>query len=569
MADYLLPTLYALFVWWFSTGVIIYLDGLPARTFRWSMAGATIVLVASIYGLSASAETATVGGAYAAFSYGLLAWGWQEISFYMGFVTGSRRASCAEDCSGWRHFGHAIQTSLYHELAIITCAAAVVAITWNTPNQVGMWTFMVLWWMHQSAKLNVFLGVRNLNEEFLPDHLQFLKSFLTKRPMNLLFPISVTLSTVVAALLFEKAFAAEAGSFKQTGLTFLGTLMGLAILEHWFLVLPLPAAAMWNWGLRSRGARQEFAVEIIAGFLGAGKTTFLQRRLSAGAADRRTVVLVNDFSAVGVDGSLLSGRGADVVELPNGCICCSLRQDLAVQLKTVIAQWAPERILIEPSGVADVAALLHVFDGDEIRPLIRDQHVFVIIDAGAFQRDYARMAGYFAAQASLGPLFIVNKADLVSPAELAVVENTLRTLNPRAAIVPAVYGVCDPGALERAPVRTAAERDGEAHRAHDLADPEFGFASWSSRLAGPCDLDGLGAVLEAVARGAFGQIERVKGIARAGSGWVHFDVSGGRPSVTAFAAREGEEGRVVAIGRTVNEARLRAAFEACTAPVVS
>ncbi len=79
-----------------------------------------------------------------------------------------------------------------------------------------MWTFMVLWWMHQSAKLNVFLGVRNLNEEFLPDHLQFLKSFLTKRPMNLRFPISVTLSTVVAALLFEKAFAAEAGSFTQT-----------------------------------------------------------------------------------------------------------------------------------------------------------------------------------------------------------------------------------------------------------------------------------------------------------------------------------------------------------------
>ncbi|MFZ3236617.1 MAG: GTP-binding protein [Stellaceae bacterium] len=70
-------------------------------------------------------------------------------------------------------------------------------------------------------------------------------------------------------------------------------------------------------------------------------------------------------------------------------------------------------------------------------------------------------------------------------------------------------------------------------------------------------------------RGAFGQIERVKGIARAGSGWVHFDVAGGRPSVTAFAAQEGEEGRVVAIDRTVNEARLRAAFEACAVPAVS
>ena len=89
----------------------------------------------------------------------------------------------------------------------------------------------------------------------------------------------------------------------------------------------------------------------------------------------------------------------------------------------------------------------------------------------------------------------------------------------------------------------------------------------SSRLTGPCDLDGLGAVLEGVARGAFGHVERVKGIARAGSGWVHFDVAGGRSSVTAFAPREGEEARVVAIGRTVDEARLRAAFEGCAIPV--
>ena len=65
------------------------------------------------------------------------------------------------------------RTSLYHELAIIGSAIAIVALTWHQPNQIGMWTFMVLWWMHQSAKLNVFFGVRNLNEEFLPEHLTF------------------------------------------------------------------------------------------------------------------------------------------------------------------------------------------------------------------------------------------------------------------------------------------------------------------------------------------------------------------------------------------------------------
>ena len=69
----------------------------------------------------------------------------------------------------------------------------------------------------------------------------------------------------------------------------------------------------------------------------------------------KTVVLVNDFGELGIDGALLDGRGADVVELPNGCICCSLRKDLARQIEDTVARFAPQRLLIEPSGVANVA----------------------------------------------------------------------------------------------------------------------------------------------------------------------------------------------------------------------
>jgi len=105
--------------------------------------------------------------------------------------------------------------------------------------------------MHESARLNVFLGVRNVNAQFLPPHLAYLKSFLRTRPMNLLFPLSVTVSTVICSVLAtEAAIATE--PFRQAGFTFLATMMALAILEHWFLVLPVPAEAMWNWSLRSR-----------------------------------------------------------------------------------------------------------------------------------------------------------------------------------------------------------------------------------------------------------------------------------------------------------------------------
>lgn len=251
MAATLAAILFALFVWWFSTGLIIYLDGLPRRTFRWSMLGATALLVLSYYGLWESGDDTTGGGAYLAFASALGCWAWHEISFYMGYVTGPRRHACEEGCRGWKHFGHALQVSLWHELAILVSFAFVAALTWDGANEIGLWTFVILWWMHESARLNVFLGVRNVNAHFLPPHLAYLESFLATKPMNLLFPVSVTLSTAICAVLgTEAAFSAD--PFTRTGCTFLATMMALAILEHWFLVLPVPAEALWNWSMKSR-----------------------------------------------------------------------------------------------------------------------------------------------------------------------------------------------------------------------------------------------------------------------------------------------------------------------------
>jgi len=243
--------LFALFVWYFSTGVILYLDGLPVRTFRWTMTGVTVIAAVSVYGLFAVRDDASVAGAYLGFTCGVLAWAWQETAFLMGFVTGPRRQACPHGCSGWQHFGHGVQAVLYHELAIIAGAALVAAVSWEGVNQVGLWTFMILWGMRQSAKLNVFLGVRNLNEELLPPHLTFLKSFLTCKPMNLLFPVSVTGATVLAVVLVQRA-AAGPDAFSASALTFLATMTILALLEHWFLVLPVPFARLWDWGLGSR-----------------------------------------------------------------------------------------------------------------------------------------------------------------------------------------------------------------------------------------------------------------------------------------------------------------------------
>lgn len=253
MTAYALPALYALIVWWFTTGAILYLDGLPRHTYRWSMLGATTLALLALIGLDRSCESATVAGAYCAFTCAIIVWGWVEISFLMGFVTGPRTSAAPAGCSEWRRFVSAIQAIAYHELAIVFAAGAIALLSAGAPNQVGLWTFLILWAMRLSAKLNLFLGVRNLGEEFLPERLRYLRSFFVKRSMNLLFPISVTVATILAAILWTEATALTASAFDATGLALAAALLSLAILEHWFMVLPLPTTALWNWGLRSRG----------------------------------------------------------------------------------------------------------------------------------------------------------------------------------------------------------------------------------------------------------------------------------------------------------------------------
>jgi putative photosynthetic complex assembly protein 2 len=249
MSAYAAPIFATLLLWWASTGVILYLDGLSRRTFGWSLAGATGLFLVSLWGMSATRAETTAASAYCAFSCGLMAWAWQLVTYYMGFITGPNRAPCPANLRGWGRFVEAVRTSLYHEIAIIVCALALVALTWGQPNQIGLWTFLILWWMHTSAKLNLFFGAPNLSDELLPAHLRYLVTYMRRRPMNLFFPVSVTASTVATVLISQKALAATA-PFELVGYTILATLMVLAVAEHWFLVVPLHANALWSWGVK-------------------------------------------------------------------------------------------------------------------------------------------------------------------------------------------------------------------------------------------------------------------------------------------------------------------------------
>jgi putative photosynthetic complex assembly protein 2 len=256
MLDAVLPIGFAIFVWWFSTGIVLLLDGLPRTTFRWSHLISSLLALGSGVGLIHTASQTTPAGAFCAFTCALLVWGWHELSFLTGWVTGPRQQALGEGTTGWRRFTQAVQTILWHELAILVSGLLILAITWGQPNQVGMGTFAVLWFLRISAKLNIFLGVRNLSIELLPVHLKYLGSYFRRRAMNLLFPFAVSAATAVAVLIVNAALEAAPGSARAVGAWLVATMLVLGILEHWLLVLPLEATALWRWALNDAAGRK-------------------------------------------------------------------------------------------------------------------------------------------------------------------------------------------------------------------------------------------------------------------------------------------------------------------------
>jgi putative photosynthetic complex assembly protein 2 len=247
------PALYCLFIWWFATGLIVFLNNLPPRTFGLSFAAGSVVAGISLWRLADGSHDVSVAGAYAAFTYGVLVWGWHEMAFFMGFLTGPRKTACPAGATGWRHFSYGVSACLHHELAILATAVLVVALTRGAPNQVGMWTFMALWGMRQSAKLNMALGVLNLGEVFLPPHLTYLVSFMKRRRMNWLMPLSLAGGTALVMLLAHRIAEPSTTPFERAGLTCITTMLALAVLEHALLVLPVPYTLFWSLWLRLCG----------------------------------------------------------------------------------------------------------------------------------------------------------------------------------------------------------------------------------------------------------------------------------------------------------------------------
>jgi len=247
-----IAALVALFAWWFATGAILYVvrrsDASAPDAHGRSVVLAVPFLALGVAGLVVSSATMSVANVYLSFASVLLIWGWVELAFLAGVIVGPERRPCPPDLSTWARFVRAWTTMSHHELTLLMGLFAVVIICVPAENTVGLWAYGVLFAARISAKLNLFFGAPRINTEFMPRPLNHLKTYFRKGSVTAAFPIGVAFLTV-ATLWFAAQVMAATTAADTVAFALLTALAGLAALEHWLMVIPLPDAKLWSWML--------------------------------------------------------------------------------------------------------------------------------------------------------------------------------------------------------------------------------------------------------------------------------------------------------------------------------
>ncbi|WP_428485816.1 CobW family GTP-binding protein [Rhodopila sp.] len=318
-------------------------------------------------------------------------------------------------------------------------------------------------------------------------------------------------------------------------------------------------------------AVSQIPVTVLTGYLGAGKTTLLNRILSE-SHGKKYAVVINEFGELGVDNDLVIDADEEVFEMNNGCICCTVRGDLIRIVNQLVKRKGQlDGIIIETTGLADPSPVAQTFFVDEqVKTRSRLDAIVTVVDA---KHLLARLADSHEAeeQVAFADVIVLNKTDLVTPEELAVVEARIRSINHAARIMPTqraevpIADLLDRGSFDLGRILEM-EPDfltGEDDHAHDDA-----VTSVSLTSDAPLDMQRFHQWIGDVLAEKGQDLLRTKGILqfkddneRFAFQAVHMIADG--DYIGPWKAGDPRQSRIVFIGRELNRPELRRGFEAC------
>ena len=336
-------------------------------------------------------------------------------------------------------------------------------------------------------------------------------------------------------------------------------------------------------------------IDIISGFLGAGKTTLIKKLLKDGFQGEQVVLIENEFGEIGIDGGFLKEAGIQIREMNSGCICCSLVGDFGTSLKEVVTKYDPDRILIEPSGVGKLSDVIKAVQGVQDEVDIKLNSYTTVVDAKKCKMYMKNFGEFFDNQIQYAGAIIMSRTDIASEKKVQESLELLRSLNKDAAIITTPIENLDgkklvevmehPVSLEQEMLEEEHEHhhhhdgecgcghDHEEHEHHHHHDGECGcghdhhhhhadevFTSWGRETIKKYTREGLEKILEALSESdKYGIILRAKGMLPAEDGtWIYFNMV---PEETEI--REGAPeytGRLCVIGSKLDEHALEELF---------
>ncbi len=295
---------------------------------------------------------------------------------------------------------------------------------------------------------------------------------------------------------------------------------------------------------------------VVCGLLGSGKTSFIKHFVRG--ASGKIVVLVNDFGALGIDGEIISAEGIQSVELPSGCVCCTLKPDLITTIHKIIRDFAPDHLIIEPSGIASPSAVTEALEGAGLDPAT----VVGIIDVSEFTElyDSGMYGSFFEDQIARSDIILVNKTDVADEQTIGKTVGRIESINPRAIL----YRTVNAQLPDLLPVPS----DGKKNETLNIGKGKAGavknhihLETLSFRLNKEVPLARLSNLFNELAEGRYGDVARAKALIDTEEGPYRFDCVFGRVDRTRFDRQIGES-RMVVIGTGLNREALGNYFPA-------